>query len=65
MSVPTPQEHEHNAIVEEAARWLAEQQPRPHPVVSVLRTRFNLTAVEACEACAMADRYRLYRRAHG
>lgn len=58
-------DHEHSAAVEEAARWLSEQKPEPHPVVPVLRSRFNLMAVEACEACAMAQRFRTYRKAHG
>ncbi|MBS9720240.1 hypothetical protein JYU29_06015 [Tianweitania sp. BSSL-BM11] len=44
--------HEHSAAVEEAARWLATE-PRdrvPHPIVPALRSRFGLTAQEACAA---------------
>ncbi len=57
-------DHQHSAAVEEAARWLSEQKPEPHPVIPTLRSRFNLTAVEACEVCAMATRYRINRSAH-
>lgn len=55
----------HSAAVEQAAQWLAEQKEPPHPAVPVLRSRFNLSAVEACEAIAMARRFQVYRRAHG
>lgn len=51
-------DHEHNASVEEAAAWLAEQNPLPHPAVPALRARFGLTAVEACEACSLAQALR-------
>ena len=61
----TGADHEHSAAVEEAARWLSEQNPEPHPVVPTLRSRFSLTALEACEACAMAQRFRMNRRAFG
>lgn len=61
----TPSEHEHSATVETAAVWIAELTNRPHPLVPVLKERFGLSAVEACEAIAWADRMRVYRKAHG
>lgn len=61
---PTPPEHSHSAAVEQAAIWLAEQREPPHPVVPALKERFGLTAIEACEAIAWADRMRVYRKAH-
>lgn len=61
----TGADHAHSAIVEQAAMWLSEQNPPPHPVVPVLRSRFDLSSVEACEACALAQRYRTNRRAFG
>ncbi|MCF3638721.1 hypothetical protein LXM94_01885 [Rhizobium sp. TRM95111] len=59
----TPQEHQHSAAVEEAARWLADEQEPPRPIVPVLRSRFGLSALEATEAAAMADSFRPHRRA--
>ena len=49
--------HEHSAAVDEAARWLAtEPQNRvPHPIVPALRSRFGLTAQEACAAVQEAN----------
>jgi len=59
-------DHEHDEMVVQAAQWLAEQPAgsidRPIPE---LRRRFPLTAQQACEASARADRMRVYRRAHG
>ncbi len=60
----TPPEHEHNALVETAAIWLADQSQPPQPIVPALRQRFNLTALEATEAAAMSDRFKIYRKAH-
>lgn len=53
----TPQEHQHSAAVDEAARWLATVAPheRPSPVVPGLRSRFGLSALEACEAIKEAS----------
>ena len=53
---PTP-------IVREAAMWLADQSTPPAPLVPVLRDRFKLTAVEACQASELAGRFRTLRRA--
>lgn len=61
----TPPEHEHSAAVDQAAQWLSDQYPEPSLPVPLLRGRFGLTAVEACEAAAMARRFRIYRKAHG
>lgn len=54
-------DHEHHAAVEQAAAWLAEQTPVPHPPVPALRARFGLTALESCEACALGQRVRVGR----
>lgn len=61
----TGTDHEHNENVVVAAQWLAEQQSPPEPIISNLRQRFNLSALEACEVAALASRFRAYRRAHG
>lgn len=52
----TPQEHEHSAAVDEAAKWLATSasHERPSPIIPGLRSRFGLTALEATEACREA-----------
>ncbi|CDZ60457.1 Hypothetical protein NGAL_HAMBI2605_10270 [Neorhizobium galegae bv. orientalis] len=65
MSTLTPPEHEHSAAVEQAAIWLAEEHSPPAPLIPELRRRFDLSALEATEACAMAQRFRMLRRAHG
>ena len=41
-----------------AALWLASQKEPPGRVVPALRERFSLTAMEACQACALAPQYR-------
>jgi hypothetical protein len=61
----TPAEHEHTEAVILAAQWLAEQNPAPATTIPTLRSRFDLTAMEATEACALAKRYRTFRKAHG
>ncbi len=58
-------DHERNKTVVVAAQWLAEQKKRPTPLVPALRSRFDLTAVEACEAMALAGRFLVYRKAFG
>jgi hypothetical protein len=52
----TPEEHEHSDIVEQAARWYAVT-PRDidQPAVPLLRERFGLTALQACEAIKEAQ----------
>ncbi|WP_412063752.1 hypothetical protein [Rhizobium sp. SYY.PMSO] len=61
----TGADHEHNESVTLAAQWLADQREAPARAVPELRQRFGLSAVEACEAIATANRFRIYRRAHG
>lgn len=54
-----------NNRITAAAMWLSEQDgtlARPIPAV---QARFNLSAKEACEACAQAARMRTLRRAFG
>ena len=41
-------------IVSEAVAWLSRQSSTPSPVVAVLRQRFNLSALEACQALRAA-----------
>lgn len=61
----TGNDHEHSESVVAAAQWLADERQPIHPIIPELRQRFGLTAMEACEASAMAQRFRIYRRAHG
>lgn len=61
----TPPEHEHTETVNLAAMWLADELHAPQLIIPALRQRFNLTALEASEACALAKKYRIYRSAHG
>ena len=49
--------------VREAAIWLADQSAPPTPLIPVLRERFNLTAMEACQASELASQFRTLRRA--
>lgn len=65
MSTLSPPEHEHSESVVLAAQWLSDQNPPPNPAVPVLRSQFSLSAVEACEAIAMAQRFRTCRKAFG
>jgi hypothetical protein len=60
-----PPEHEHTEAVVLAAQWLADELQPPQPIIPALRQRFNLAALEATEACALAKKYLVYRRAHG
>lgn len=52
-------------VIEQAAMWFAEQEPPPALAVPVLRDRFSMTAREACEALALAQKYRTNRKAFG
>ncbi|SOE18583.1 hypothetical protein SAMN05877838_3512 [Hoeflea halophila] len=65
MAELTPPEHEHAEAVILAAQWLADQNPTPSPIVPTLRSRFDLSVVEACEAAALSNRHRISRRAFG
>ncbi|RVO50837.1 hypothetical protein CN090_13255 [Sinorhizobium meliloti] len=44
--------------VRAAARWLSEQDTVPAHVVNVIKTKFDLNALQACEACKMAQDFR-------
>lgn len=44
--------------VRAAATWLSEQDPVPAHVVNVLKTKFDLKALQACEACKLAQDFR-------
>lgn len=48
-----------------AAQWLADQKEPPSLAVPVLRDKFSLSAVQACEAIRLARNYRLVRRVFG
>ena len=61
----TAPEHQHAEAVLQAAQWLADQNPAPQPIVPALRSRFGLSALEACEAAALSNRYRIFRKANG
>ena len=60
----TPGEHCHSAVVEEAARWLADHRCRlSRPIIPELRDRFGLTVNEALEAAALGAKYEFVERA--
>ncbi|ARQ08601.1 hypothetical protein NXC12_CH00510 [Rhizobium etli] len=48
-----------------AAQWLADQKEPPSPVVPILRERFGLSALDACNACKLAQTFRTNRKAFG
>lgn len=48
-----------------AAQWLADQKEPPSGAVPILKAKFGLSALEACEACALAQQFRTVRRAFG
>lgn len=51
-------EHTQTALIEEAARWLAENRGRLNgTVVQEMASRFSLTAIEAIEAHAESIRF--------
>lgn len=56
-------DHQHSETVIQAAQWLADERQSPQPVIPILRQRFGLTALEACEACALATAFRTNRKA--
>lgn len=59
----TPPEHENTEAVILAAQWLADEQNTPPALIPTMRSRFGLSALEATEACALAQRFRICRRA--
>jgi hypothetical protein len=58
-------DHEHSESVILAAQWLAEEREPPSPVIPYLKERFNISTLQACEACALANSFRSVRRAFG
>jgi len=58
-------DHQQGVTVEQAAQWLSQQMEPAIPVVTALRSQFNLSPTEACEACALAAQYPTNRRAFG
>ncbi len=44
--------------VKAAARWLSQQDPVPPHVVNIIKAKFEMTALQACEACKLAQDYR-------
>lgn len=54
-----------NPNVVAAAQWLADQKEPPARAVPIIRERFSLSTKEACDACALAQKYRTVRRAFG
>lgn len=51
--------------IEKAAMWLSEQHETPQQVIHLLREKFGITAVQAAQACTLANQYRTNRRAFG
>ncbi|MGZ2458681.1 hypothetical protein ACVINH_003707 [Rhizobium anhuiense] len=58
-------EETHNQKVIAAAQWLANQKEPPARVVPTIRAMFPLSALEAAQACGLAQKYRTLRRAFG
>ncbi|HEV7246570.1 MAG TPA: hypothetical protein VGN93_06210 [Shinella sp.] len=53
-----------NTKVLDAARWIADRHDdEGGRIIPAVRSRFSLTAAEACRACALADRFREVGRA--
>lgn len=48
-----------------AAQWLADQKEPPALAVPILKKKFGLTALEACQAIKLANDFRICRRAFG
>lgn len=48
-----------------AAQWLADQKEPPARVVPTIRAMFSLSALEAAQACGLAQKFRTLRRAFG
>lgn len=54
---------EQSTVLDKAALWLADQHPEPSQPIPLLRGRFGLSTIQATEACAMARKFRIYRKA--
>ena len=61
----TAPEHQHSEAVVQAAQWLSEQNPPAQPIISALRSRFDLSDADAAEAILLAGHYSICRRAFG
>lgn len=55
--------HEQGESVVTAAQWLADEKQPPQPTTPHLRQRFGLSSLEACEAAALAQKFRVCRKA--
>lgn len=51
------------SVIVSAAQLLSEREPT-HDVILQPKEPFGLIALEVTKACALASRYRSYRRAH-
>lgn len=56
---------QHSENVVQAATWLVNQNPAPQPIIPHIRERFGLSALEACEAAALSNKYRKLRHTCG
>lgn len=60
MAALTPPEHEHSALIEEAALWLANHRGKlVKSVIEECQERFGLTAAESIEAYADSVKFDL------
>lgn len=48
-------DHESTAGIDEAASWLLRQAEAPRPIIPAIRSRFGLTAPDACRAIQEAN----------
>jgi hypothetical protein len=53
-----------NEDITTAAQWVAEREPMSD-VIPQLKQRFGLSALQASQACALAQKYRVSRKAFG
>jgi hypothetical protein len=60
---PVPLSPDRQALVDQAARWLADQPTPPHPLIPVLISEFEISIQEACAAARAAHSYRTFRQA--
>ncbi|MEH6718858.1 MAG: hypothetical protein V7704_08265 [Aurantimonas endophytica] len=50
----SPPGYVYSEAIDAAAEWLASQPVAPSPIIPIMRARFGLTVVEACQACREA-----------
>lgn len=53
-----------DVTVKAAAQWIADNEPRPD-IIPEIKRRFQLTSLQASEACGLAQKFRVLRRAAG